>query len=138
MKSNPVAGVTVSDLAEHHDERGRLMPLAPVGGLPFLLQRVFVVRDVPEGARRGQHAHRRVHQFLVCVQGECTVAVDDGSARVEILLDSPQRGIHIAPLVWAEQFRFSPDAVLLVLASGPYDPDEYVRDPHELRALRAL
>ncbi|HEX8184580.1 MAG TPA: WxcM-like domain-containing protein, partial [Blastocatellia bacterium] len=75
--------------------------------------------------------HREVEQFLVCVKGRVTVTVDDGRNRDEMLLDSPDLGIYIPPHIWATQRDYSPDAVLLVLSSAAYDPDEYIRDYDE-------
>jgi hypothetical protein len=96
--------------------------------LPFVPKRFFVVRDVPSRDVRGEHAHRELHQFLVCVAGECSLVVDDGATRRELRLDSPSVGVHLPPRVWAVQYRFSPDAVLLVLASHAYDAADYIRD----------
>jgi hypothetical protein len=97
-------------------------------GLPFRPKRVFTVFDVPSREVRGAHAHRRLEQLLLCVKGECSLLVDDGVRREEIHLDSPRLAVHLGPWVWAVQFDFSADAVLVVLASEAYDPDEYVRD----------
>ncbi len=96
--------------------------------LPFTPQRSFLVFQVPSAEVRGEHAHRQCHQLLMCVHGAVTVMVDDGEQREEYRLDSPEIGLHVPPLIWASQFRYTPDAVLLVLASAPYDPDDYIRD----------
>ena len=95
--------------------------------LPFIPLRYFIVFDVPAGQTRGQHAHRRVSQALVCLAGRVTVAVDDGQHRDEIILDSPARALVVPPCVWAAQ-TFSTAARLLVLCSETYDADEYIRD----------
>jgi UDP-2-acetamido-3-amino-2,3-dideoxy-glucuronate N-acetyltransferase len=95
--------------------------------LPFIPLRYFIVFDVPAGQTRGQHAHRRVSQALVCLAGSVAVAVDDGQRRDEIILDSPARALMVPPGVWAAQ-TFSAGAGLLVLCSETYDADEYIRD----------
>ncbi|MEN3334582.1 MAG: UDP-2-acetamido-3-amino-2,3-dideoxy-glucuronate N-acetyltransferase [Blastocatellia bacterium] len=95
--------------------------------LPFIPLRYFIVFDVPAGQTRGQHAHRRVSQALVCLAGRVAVAVDDGQRRDEIMLDSPARALIVPPRVWAAQ-TFSAAALLLVLCSETYDADEYIRD----------
>ena len=77
---------------------------------------------------RGEHAHREQSQFLVCVKGACSVAVDDGAKREEIRLDRPNLGLLLPPMVWGTQYKYSADAVLLVLASGCYDAEDYIRD----------
>jgi dTDP-4-dehydrorhamnose 3,5-epimerase-like enzyme len=91
-------------------------------------KRYFMVFDVPSKDVRGEHAHRECHQFLVCVKGNCSVVVDDGQNRAEVLLDRPNLGIHIPPLVWATEYNYSNDAVLLVLASDVYQAEDYIRD----------
>ena len=99
--------------------------------LPFIPKRYFIVFDVPDSEVRGNHAHRSVSQALVCVKGSCVVTIDDGRNRDRIVLDRPDRGVYITPLVWATQQKFSSGAVLLVLSSEGYNPDEYIRDYDE-------
>ncbi len=100
----------------------------PTDAIPFEPRRWFLVHDVPGREVRGEHAHRTCHQLLVCVNGSVRIATDDGENRAEVDLDDPAEGVYVPPLVWASQFRYEPDAVLLVLASHPYDPDDYIRD----------
>jgi acetyltransferase-like isoleucine patch superfamily enzyme/dTDP-4-dehydrorhamnose 3,5-epimerase-like enzyme len=124
-----VRGVYVQRFAEFSDLRGKLTAGEMLAeGVPFLPQRWFLVYGVPSREVRGEHAHRECHQFLICVSGRVSVAVDDGKHRAEVLLDEPTLGIYIPPLVWGSQFRYDPDSVLLVLASQPYDPDDYIRE----------
>jgi hypothetical protein len=103
--------------------------------VPFEPRRVFVVHDVPTQHVRGEHAHRVQQQFFVCLKGSCTLVVDDGRIREQIVLDAPTIGVHVPPLVWAIQYGFSADAMLLVLASDKYDPAEYIRDYAEFQRL---
>jgi UDP-2-acetamido-3-amino-2,3-dideoxy-glucuronate N-acetyltransferase len=127
-KSSSVAGVAIYDLPLIRDMRGSLS-FAEYGRLlPFIPKRYFIVFDVPSRDTRGEHAHRTLHQFLVCVKGSCSVIVDDGKYKEEIRLDSPRRGIHVPPMIWCTQHKYSPDAVLLVLASDVYKADDYIRD----------
>src|SRR5690606_25943523 len=87
---------------------------------------------------RGEHAHRECAQFLTCVAGSCRVVADDGVHREEFVLNSPTRGLHLPPLTWATQYKYSPDGVLLVLASHHYAADDYIRDYDEfLRVVAA-
>jgi len=124
-----VGAVHVQRFAEFSDLRGRLTAGEfPTDAVPFTPQRWFLVYDVPSREIRGEHAHRVCHQFLLCVSGRVTVAVDDGQNRGEVLLDDPTLGVYIPPLVWGSQYRYDADAVLLVLASHPYDPDDYIRE----------
>lgn len=96
--------------------------------LPFAPQRYFVVYDVPGKDVRGEHAHRTLHQLLLCVKGSVSVVLDDGRGRDEVGLDRPQIALYVPPMVWTSQYRYSSDAVLLVLASDVYDADDYIRD----------
>ncbi len=124
-----VGGAHLQRFAEYSDLRGRLTAgEAPSEAVPFVPKRWFLVYDVPSREVRGEHAHRECHQFLVCVAGEVTVAVDDGQNRSEVLLDDPTLGIYVPPLVWGSQFRYDSSSVLLVLASRAYDADDYIRE----------
>lgn len=96
--------------------------------IPFEPKRYFMVFNVPSEKTRGEHAHRECHQFLICVKGSCSIVVDDGSSRREVKLDSPDLGIHLPPLTWGVQYKYSPDAVLLVFTSEYYDASDYIRD----------
>jgi serine acetyltransferase/dTDP-4-dehydrorhamnose 3,5-epimerase-like enzyme len=126
-----VPGVSLRKLPIVDDMRGSLSFGEFDRHLPFIPKRYFIVFDVPGKEVRGEHAHKQLHQFLVCVKGTCAVVVDDGQRRQELLLDSPGLGLHIPPMVWATQYKYTSDAVLLVLASDVYDPNDYIRDYDE-------
>ena len=134
VETTAVAGVTVHWLPLVQDLRGNLTVGEIPGDVPFVPQRYFLVHDVPSSETRGAHAHFRCAQFLVCVTGACSVLVDDGSQRMEIRLDQPRLALHVPPMVWAVQYKYSRDAVLLVLASERYDPADYIRDYDEFLA----
>lgn len=123
-----VPQVTIHRLPIIADLRGSLSFGEYSKHLPFSPQRYFVVFDVASKEVRGEHAHKALHQFLVCVKGSCAVLVDDGVRSDEIQLTSPGIGIHVPPMVWSVQYKYSSDAVLLVLASDVYDPEDYIRD----------
>jgi UDP-2-acetamido-3-amino-2,3-dideoxy-glucuronate N-acetyltransferase len=132
-----VRGVTVHGMVLAEDLRGRLAAGEFPRQLPFAPQRFFMVFEVPGKEVRGEHAHKRCHQFLVCARGSVSVLVDDGRASEEVELAGVDTGLYIPPLIWAVQYKYSPDALLLVFASDPYDPDDYIRDYDEfLSTLR--
>jgi acetyltransferase-like isoleucine patch superfamily enzyme len=131
-----VEGVTMYAVREIKDLRGSLAVAELGDGLPFQPQRFFVVFDVPSREVRGEHAHRRLHQFLICLRGDCSLVVDDGHRREEIHLNSSRIGVLLPPLVWALQHKFSADALLLVLASEKYDAADYIRDYEEFQRIR--
>ncbi|MBQ8337723.1 MAG: WxcM-like domain-containing protein [Oscillospiraceae bacterium] len=96
--------------------------------LPFEIRRVYYIYDTLEGVRSGFHAHLNLEQILVCVKGSCKIHLDDGTDTAEVVLDKPYEGLYIANNMWREMYDFSPDAVLLVLASEYYDEADYIRD----------
>ena len=134
VETTAVAGVTLHRTPLVQDIRGNLTAGEMGRGLPFVPERYFLVMDVPSGETRGAHAHRVCAQFLVCVAGACSIVVDDGTHRLEVRLDDPCLGVHVPPGVWAIQYKYSRDAVLLVLASHPYAADDYIRDYDEFLA----
>ncbi len=115
-------------LTGFNDHRGVLTVGETPSSLPFRVERFFLVSRVPEGEPRGIHAHKECHQFLVCVAGSVKALFDDGNVREVISLDQPNLGLHMPPLTWGAQYDFSPDAVLLVLASHRYDPEDYIHE----------
>ena len=123
-----VRGVRLHHMPRFNDMRGALSVGDFAQDLPFAPKRYFLVFDVPTQETRGEHAHRRCHQLLVCVHGSVRVLADDGTHREEYTLDSPSAAIHLPPMTWGTQYRYSRDAVLLVFASESYDSDEYIRD----------
>ena len=133
--ASAVGGVELRPLTRAIDMRGSLAAAESGRELPFVPQRVFMVYAVPSAEVRGEHAHRRCAQFLVCVHGQVTAMVDDGQRRAEYRLDRPDVGLYIPPMVWGTQYRYSPDAVLMVLASQAYDGGDYIRDYAEFLAL---
>ena len=132
-----VRGVTLHRLKQVKDLRGSLSAGEFVNDIPFAVKRYFLVYDVPSAETRGEHAHHTCHQFLVCVRGTCAVVADDGLRRQEFKLDRPDLGVHLPPLVWGIQYKYSADAVLLVFASEHYEAADYVRDYEEFLRLVA-
>jgi acetyltransferase-like isoleucine patch superfamily enzyme len=130
-----VEGVRLHMLPRVVDIRGSLTVGEFGRTVPFDAKRYFMVFAVPSVETRGAHAHRQCHQFLICVRGKVSVVADNGKSREEFLLDRPDVGLHLPPMVWGIQYKYSPDAVLLVFASHFYDASDYVRDYNEFLAL---
>ncbi len=118
------------ELTAHQAKRGLLVAMEAAGDIPFPVQRVFFITQADPSVVRGRHAHLRGDQMLVCTRGSCVLRLDDGVSMKEFVLDRPDRALHIGPLQW-EEFLLSADAVLLVLASEPYDPANLIDDPDE-------
>ena len=130
-----VPGVRLHRMPRFYDIRGALSVGDFEKDLPFLPKRFFTVFDVPSEETRGEHAHRACHQFLICVHGSVRVLADDGVRREEFTLDAPNMGVHIPPMIWGTQYRYSRDAVLLVFASHSYEGDDYIRNYDEFVRL---
>jgi acetyltransferase-like isoleucine patch superfamily enzyme len=126
-----VRGVTLRRLKTVYDLRGHLSVGHFGTEVPFLPRRYFVVFDVPGKDIRGEHAHRKCHQFLICVKGSLSVIVDDGSRSEEIVLATPSLGLYLPPMVWCVQYKHDAGTALLVFASDPYDPSDYIREYQE-------
>lgn len=131
-------GAQLIELPEVRDMRGSLTYAEINQHLPFPPVRVFLVYDVASSHIRGEHAHRELHEVLISVSGSCAIVLDDGAGdRQEVLLDRPNLALHVPPLLWRTQYRHSPDAVLLALASHIYDASDYIRDYNDYVATRA-
>jgi len=128
-------GSRLIELVDITAENGTLIVGEHPDQLPFSAERIFALLGVPADEVRGTHAHRECHQFLVCVAGSVSAVVDDGTDVDEIVLDRPSLGLYMPPLIWGKQYRYSSDAVLLVLASHPYDADDYIHDYDEFIKL---
>jgi dTDP-4-dehydrorhamnose 3,5-epimerase-like enzyme len=113
------------------DERGSLVALEGNKSVPFDIKRVYYIFGTKEGVSRGFHAHKNLKQLAVCVTGSCRFVLDNGKSREEIILDSATTGLVIEDLTWREMHDFSPDCVLMVLASEYYDEADYIRDYNE-------
>lgn len=110
------------------DHRGHLVALEANKTVPFDIKRVYYLFDTKEGIARGFHAHKKLKQVAVCVKGSCRFVLDNGRSKEFIVLDKATTGLLIEGLVWREMHDFSPDCVLLVMASEHYDEADYIRD----------
>lgn len=113
------------------DARGNLSFIEGDVHVPFPIKRVYYLYDVPEGAERGGHAHRKLQQAVIALSGSFDLILDDGTGRKRIHLNQPNQGILIGNNVWREMENFSEGCVCLVLASERYDEADYIRDYNE-------
>ena len=110
------------------DERGALVALEGNKTVPFTIKRVYYLFGTKSGVARGFHAHKALKQVATCITGQCKMLLDNGIEKAEVWLDSPVKSIVIDDMVWHEMHEFSPNCVLLVLASELYDEADYIRD----------
>ncbi len=124
--------VKMLDFPQKGDDRGHLVIAEGEKDVPFVIKRVFYIYDSDIDAIRGQHANRKTQFVLINVAGRSKVRVKDGEGNEAIFcLNRPHTGLYLPTMVWKEMYDFSEDAVLLVIASEPYDSEEYIRNYEE-------
>ena len=119
MTENPIS------LQTKADARGTLIVLETGKEVPFLIRRSYFIYDV-KGASRGFHAHKKLEQVCVCVNGSCTLRLDDGKHVTEYKMDDPSKAVYIGPMVWREIHDFTEDCIFMVYASDVYDESDYI------------
>ena len=130
-----IQNVSMTSFSSHKDNYGTLVAVETMDSIPFEVKRVYYIYDVEDGHRRGFHSHKDLHQALICVHGSVKILVKTPYEEENVCLDDPQKALLIGPMVWREMYDFSPDAVLLVLASEHYTPSDYIRDYAEYEKL---
>jgi len=126
-----LADCRIIDLPKTTDVRGNLTFIEGGRHIPFEIQRVYYLYDVPGGAERGGHAHKELHQLIVAMSGSFDVVLDDGHNKKRIHLNRSYQGIYVCPMMWRELDNFSSGSVCMVLASNYYDESDYYRDYDE-------
>lgn len=132
MKESSVYDCTIVELDKHHsDKKGNLSVVYNGETVPFDVKRVYYLYDIPGGESRGAHAHRELRQLIVAASGSFSVTLDDGKVKRTFLLNRPYQGLLVTPGIWRDLYDFSSGAVCLVLASMPYEAEDYIRDYDE-------
>lgn len=116
------------DLPKYTDMRGNLTFVQKGDCLPFHMQRIYYLYDVPGDTTRGSHAHKELEQLVIAISGSFRITVNDGTATKDVILNRPDQGLYICPRIWRDLTDFAPGTVCLVVASLPYDPDDYIHD----------
>jgi len=122
------------EIPAHEDSRGSLIAIEGMRTLPFPISRAYYIYNTIPGIRRGAHAHKELKQIMISVSGSCKILVDDGREKNDFVLDSPHTGLFVGPGNWREMYDFSPDCVLLVLASEYYTESDYIRNYEDFLA----
>lgn len=117
------------------DERGHLIAIETNRHVPFDIKRVYYLFGTKPEVARGFHAHRELQQVAICISGSCRFLMDDGVNKESVVLDNASQGLFIGPMQWHEMHDFSPDCVLMVLASDVYNERDYIRGYEEFIAL---
>jgi dTDP-4-dehydrorhamnose 3,5-epimerase-like enzyme len=117
------------------DDRGSLVSLEQNRNIPFEIKRVYYIYDTLPGVERGFHAHRKLQQVVLCLNGSCTFVLDDGAHREEVILNDRTKGLYIDQFIWREMKNFTPGTVLVVLASEYYEESDYIRDYQQFKQM---
>jgi len=135
-QSDSVFDCSIISLPKIHNRSGNITPIHNLRELPFKVERVFYLYDVPGGESRGAHAHKECHQFLVAASGSFEILLDDGKVQRQVQLNRPYFGLHIPPMIWASEINFSSGSICLVLASHVYDAKDYMRSYENFKNLK--
>ncbi len=127
-KAITVFDCNVIELGKIGFDEGNLTVVENGRNFLFDIKRIFYLYDIAGGEKRGAHAHKKCHQFLVAASGSFEVSLDDGQYKRQVFLNHPSMGLHIPPGVWASEMNFSSGAICLVLASHIFDEADYIRD----------
>jgi len=127
MKKFSLDSCHIIDLPKITDMRGNLTFVEGGRHIPFDIKRVYYLYDVPGGADRGGHAHKGLHQLIICMSGAFDIVLDDGREKKRYHLNRSYFGLYVCPMIWREMDNFSSGAVCLVLASNLYDEADYYR-----------
>ena len=129
---------TIIDIPRVKNPKGNLA-VVELDTIPFPIQRVYYLYDVPSESKRGGHAHKKLQQLLIPISGSFDVVLKDGENIQRITLNKPNEGLLIPVNVWRELENFTSGAVCLVLASEVYDEDDYIRNYKEyLKYIKKL
>jgi dTDP-4-dehydrorhamnose 3,5-epimerase-like enzyme len=124
------------DLPRIHRRQGNISVVESMRDVPFALERVYYLYDVPGGQERGGHAHRALQQLIIACLGAFDVVVDDGHSKRTVTLNRSYFGLYLSPGIWREIVNISSGAICLVLASMPYDEADYIRDYDDFRGFK--
>lgn len=109
-------------------EDGYLTPIEASNDIPIEIKRIYYIYDTSKDIVRGNHAHTRLEQVLICLKGSCDILIDNGEEKETIKLESYTQGLYVGVDIWREMSNFSKDCILLVLANAKYHEEEYIRD----------
>jgi len=126
----------IIELPKIHNPQGNLTFIESDSQIPFAIQRVYYVYDVPGGAERGGHAHKELHQLIVAMSGSFDITLDDGKNKKTFHLARSYYGLYVCPMIWREIDNFSSGSVLMVLASNKYTEEDYYRNYDDFMRAR--
>lgn len=136
MKISSVDHCQIIELDKIHNRAGNLTVVQNQLSVPFSVERIYYLYDVPSNAERGGHAHKELHQLIIAASGSFTISLDDGKGKKSFMLNNPNKGLIVGPGIWRELSDFSSGSVCLVLASLKYAASDYIRDYQEFLSYK--
>lgn len=136
MKVNSVYDCHVLPLYKIHNPAGNITIVEGERNIPFNIQRIYYLYDIPGGESRGGHAHKGLYQLIVAASGSFEVMLDDGINKKVIRLNRPNFGLLVVPGIWRELFEFSSGSICMVLASQKYDENDYIREYNAFKTYK--
>jgi hypothetical protein len=132
MGKNPtIYDCSIIEFEKIKNRAGNISPIEGLENIPFEIERIFYLFDIPGGENRGAHAHKECHQLLIAASGSFDVELNDGINKRTVALNRPYFALHIPPGIWAAEKSFSSGAICLVLASHKYNEEDYIRNFNE-------
>jgi hypothetical protein len=135
-KTTTVTHCSLVELPKIHNPSGNITPLNGNIDLPFAIERIYYLYDVPGGESRGGHGHYALEQYLVAAGGSFDVILFDGTDKKKVSLNRPYQALHIVPGIWRELDNFSSGSTCLVLASQKFDEQDYIRDIDDFKKYK--
>lgn len=139
MQTSTVYDSTLIQLPKVFNEKGNITAINNEGSIiPFTVDRVYYLYDIPGGEDRGGHAHKKLEQLVIAASGSFDITIDDGITKRTFNLARPYFGLYLPSGIWRELHNFSSGAICLVLASNKYDSSDYLRDYDEYLKIKKL
>lgn len=136
MKKTSIYDCSIILLGKVHNRAGNITIVEGKNSIPFDINRIYYLYDIPSGESRGGHAHKNLYQLIVAASGCFDVLLDDGINKRIVKLDRPNYGLFVVPGIWRELIEFSSGSVCLVLASLKYDQNDYIRDYNDFKQIK--
>lgn len=136
VKKPSIYDCSIIEFTKIKNRAGNISPIEGGENIPFEIERVFYLYDIPGGEDRGAHAHKECHQLLIAASGSFDIELNDGLNKRTVSLNRPYFGLHIPPGIWAAEKSFSSGAICLVLASHKYNEKDYIRNYEEFLATK--
>jgi len=136
MKKSSVFDCSLIELNKHHNRKGNISIVENDLEVPFCVNRVYYLYDIPGGEDRGAHAHIELKQLIIAASGSFDIILDYGKVKRSITLNRPYIGLYIVPGIWRELINFSSGAICMVLASHKYDENDYIRNYNDFKKFK--